>query len=155
TGKTEPGAVVDLFSPSAGYLPGQTADENGNFSFDIPEQLGGTELEVTAYSNNKTVVKTVKVIDTGVNIAAPQVNEVNEKDGIISGKTEPNATVIVKIEDWGSVQKVKADENGNFNFKCKYQLEAGLTLSVQAQNGNHLSPKTKVTVKESKVLLEI
>ncbi|PFL10115.1 hypothetical protein COJ07_31045, partial [Bacillus cereus] len=65
---------------------------------------------------------------------APKVNEVNERDRIISGTGAPDSDLIVQSRN--HTQVVKVDKDGNFNFKSDAALRKGDTLYILCQNGS-------------------
>lgn len=85
-------------------------------------------IEIEYPDGSKETIKVpVEVVDTEAPLA-PEVNQSRDGDITISGKTEPNADVIIKLPD-GSEYHGKADEKGNFEVKVP-KLEANDKITV-------------------------
>lgn len=148
-GKTESGATV--FVKHKGKALGKKkADGKGNFKVAIKKQKAGTVLHVTAKDAAGNESKAVKVtVKDTTPPAVPKVNQVTDRDKLVSGKTEANAVVDVKHKG-KSLGKKKADSKGKFKVKIKKQ-KAGTTLSVTAKDtAGNTSKAAKVKVKKSK-----
>ncbi|EOO64344.1 hypothetical protein IKE_04569 [Bacillus cereus VD196] len=146
TGFGNSGATVTIESNG---MPGKykgTADENGNFSIDIPKQKAGTELTVTQELDGSTSEKTVVTVKDGTAPDAPMVNFVTNQDTKVTGTGEKGAKATVKIgngEYEGTV-----DEKGNYAIDIPEQpvgTELSVTLTDAAGN---TSQPTKIKVEE-------
>ncbi|EUJ25072.1 modifier protein of major autolysin LytC, partial [Listeria floridensis FSL S10-1187] len=150
TGKTEPNATVKVKIPQAGggslTFEG-TSDASGNYSVTISKQVAGTVIEVTAEKGGLTSAKgTTTVIRTA--IPAPTINEVSDKDTVVTGKTEPNADVKLSIPQAGGGSLTytgKADSSGNYTITIPKQ-KAGQVIQATATLDGLTSPSTSTTV---------
>ncbi|RXY98429.1 Ig-like domain-containing protein [Fictibacillus sp. S7] len=146
-GKAEAKSTVEI-SVNKKSIGKATADKNGNFTVKIAKQKAGTSLSVTATdaAKNKSKVTVKKVIDK----TAPSltVNKVDDNDKSVSGKTEKNASVVVK---YGSTKlgSKKAGSDGKFKITIKKQKK-GRVLSVTSTDAAKNTKTVKVTVQKAK-----
>ncbi|EUJ32050.1 hypothetical protein MFLO_07682 [Listeria floridensis FSL S10-1187] len=150
TGKTEPNANVTLRIPQTGggYLTFDgTADSNGNYSITIPKQVAGTVIEVSAAKDGKTSpTANTTVIRTALD--APTINRVTDQDTVVTGKTEPNATVTLRIPQAGGgylTYTGTADSSGNYSITIPKQA-AGTVIQASAALNGLTSPNASTTV---------
>jgi hypothetical protein len=154
SGKAEPGSTVKVTFPDGTTAEG-TADEDGNYTIDIPSNVdlkGGEELPITATDSdgNESEPATATVTDTTAP-EAPTVNDVTSDDTTISGKAEPGSTVKVTFPD-GTTAEGTTDEGGNYtiDIPSNVDLQGGEELPVTAtdKDGNTSEPAT-VTVTDT------
>ncbi|MDW8760297.1 Ig-like domain-containing protein, partial [Streptococcus suis] len=154
TGTAEPGATVKVTFPDGTEVT-TTADENGNYTVDVP---AGVELKegdkVTATATDKAGNEspagegtTVATPDTTAP-AAPVVNAPKAGDTTVTGTTEPGATVTVTFPD-GTEVTTTADENGNYtvDVPAGVELKEGDKVSAKATDeaGNTSTPTEATT----------
>lgn len=148
TGKAN--ANVNIVVKNNGNLVGSgKTDENGNYTIQIKPQIADSVLTVSATneSGNQSEPASIIVLDrTAPN--APVVNKVTKKDQTITGKTEANATVMIKIKN--EVSEVQADKNGYFSLEIPhrdYGEFTGTVITVNAKDsaGNE-SDVTEIVV---------
>ena len=124
--------------PNGTYVTGATATykvpENGSYKFIIEDTAGNT------------ISKTVKVTNIYNKVpVSPTVNRVSDRDTIITGKSVPKMTIIVKR---GTTQlgTVKTSSTGEFQLTIPKQ-KAGAKLSVYAKDPvGQISPAKVITV---------
>ncbi|MCY1597842.1 Ig-like domain-containing protein, partial [Staphylococcus pettenkoferi] len=152
SGTAEPGSTVTVTLPD-GTKVTATADDNGNYTIELPKTLnGGEELEVTATdkAGNTSDAATTTVTDTTAP-TEPTVNGVNSTDKAITGHAEPGSTVTVTFPD-GTTATGTADDDGNYTIEIpdNVKLNGGETVSVTAtdKDGNTSNP-TSVTVADT------
>lgn len=100
-----------------------TVDSNGNFKYDltIPQNITDVNVEVNSIATGKTENQAIILIERPT--TSLSLNDVNFTDNdtsiIVSGKTDPNAQVIISSSDL-NIENISltADSNGLF----KYQL---------------------------------
>ncbi|MBO1198874.1 putative Ig domain-containing protein [Staphylococcus simiae] len=150
TGKSEPFATITVTFPDGTTATG-TADEDGNYVVDIPINVdlkGGETLPVTSTdeAGNESSPANTVVTDTTAP-TAPTVNPVTSEDKTITGKAEPNSTVIVTFPD-GTTATGTTDEDGNYvvDIPTNVDLKGGETLPVTSTDeaGNESSPANTV-----------
>jgi hypothetical protein len=131
SGKTEKAATITVKIGTKTYSG--KADEFGSYKLSIPIQNAGTVISVTAkdVAGNTSATRTVTVTRVAPNV--PVVNTVNNKATSVSGKTEKNATVSVKIGT--KTYSSKADVKGNFKVSIPIQ-NAETTLSITAKDSS-------------------
>ncbi|MBM7662543.1 hypothetical protein JOC85_003350 [Bacillus mesophilus] len=113
---------------------------DGTFSVSIPTQPAGATLKVVSFGGtvfSTAVVKTVKDVTPP---SIPTVNAVNNKSSLISGKTEPNATVSVRFP--AKTYTVKADTAGYFKLVIPIQ-NTGTAIYVKAMDSANLQSVEK------------
>lgn len=122
------------------------ANAEGKYVVQISKQTAGTDLHVTAQDSegNQSIVSTIVVLDrTAPN--APKINTIDDNDTTISGTTEANAYIVIKVKD-KLIATGKADIKGAYRIQLSKQ-KPGTVLSVYAkdQAGNQ-SSSSKTTV---------
>jgi len=130
-GFTQGGAQINVFSGATMVASG-VASESGDFSIDLPLQLAGTNLTVVATSKNGQykASTTVTVKDETAPVI-PSIDKVTQKTTIISGKTEKNVIVTIKI---GSrTYTTTSDKYGKYKIKIATPKK-GLTVFVFAKD---------------------
>jgi hypothetical protein len=134
TGTAEVGSLIEV-TVNGSVIGFGTAGEDGLFAVEIPVQVAGTELSVTATDQAGHVSEAVSVVVLDV-IAplTPMVNEVTDQATVVSGVTEPGAKVTVSLgwEEIGVlVYQGTADENGQFSIMIPKQ-QPGFKITVTA-----------------------
>ncbi|MGD7024743.1 Ig-like domain-containing protein [Rossellomorea vietnamensis] len=136
SGEAEPGSTVKVRA-SGTVIGTGTTDESGYFDVSIQQQKAGTALEVTATdkSGNVSEKAVITVMDETAP-AKPEVNEVTDKDTILTGKTEPGAEIEVGKKGL-VISSGTAGADGKFSLEIPVQ-KAGEKLEVSAtdQAGN-------------------
>ncbi|PTL17969.1 hypothetical protein BUZ08_03395 [Staphylococcus gallinarum] len=134
SGFSEPDALITIKLPSGELLKGK-ADNNGYYMVpwkDGFELQGGEIIEVfatDAAGNDSTTVRSTVIDRTPPE--EPTVNEITSESKVISGNTEPLATIIVEAA-YKPTLTVEADQNGNFTLQLPkdYGLQGGEQLKV-------------------------
>ncbi|NRG97195.1 hypothetical protein HPA99_01220, partial [Streptococcus suis] len=109
TGTTEPGATVTVTFPDGSTVT-TTADENGNYTVDVPagvelkegDKVTATATDEAGNTSTPTETTTTATPDTTAP-EAPVVNAPKEGDTTVTGTTEPGATVTVTFPDGSTV----------------------------------------------------
>ncbi|WP_149022995.1 Ig-like domain-containing protein [Listeria floridensis] len=146
TGKTSPNASVKVMNGNNTLAEGIT-NANGDFSIVIPKQKAGTVLSILALIDTTTSDATVVTVSDKTPPNAPSVNSVKEKDTIITGKTEANATIQISING-NKIAEGKADASGQFSVNISSQKE-GTILSVTATDAAGNTSVVKMVTVES------
>ncbi len=153
TGEAEPGSTVKVSFP--GNKTGTaTADDNGKYTVEIPEDVeltGGEDLTVTATDKDDNESEaTHATVEDKTAPDKPKVNKVTSNSDEVTGTAEPNSEVTVTFPD-GQQTKATADKDGNFTAGLPkgVALKGDEELQVTAKdvNGNN-SETTEVTVKD-------
>ncbi|WP_416729755.1 Ig-like domain-containing protein [Fictibacillus sp. JL2B1089] len=144
SGTSEKGSTVTVKFGINTYI---TVAENGKFAVPIFLQKAGTVFEIWAvdvYGNKSTITKVITKDKTAPK--SPVVNAVTSKSTSVTGTSEANATVIVKIGT--KSYTAKAATNGAFSVKIPVQ-KANVTLTVTATDGaKNVSTAVKIIVKK-------
>jgi uncharacterized repeat protein (TIGR02543 family) len=123
-----------------------TANAQGNYSIEISPQKAGTVLTVVAIdaAGNQSEATSITVLDRTAP-KAPKINTMDDNDTKISGSTEANAIITVKING-KTIATGKASAQGNYSIEISPQ-KAGTVLTVVAIDaaGNQ-SETTSITV---------
>jgi glucan-binding YG repeat protein/flagellar motor switch/type III secretory pathway protein FliN len=148
TGTAEVGSDVEI-KVSGSVIGSAIAGADGKFTVTIAKQLAGTTLVITATDKvgNVSVATTVVVADTTIP-SSPIVNNVTDKDTLVTGTAEVGSTVDIKVN--GSViGTTTAGADGKFTITIAKQL-AGTALIITATDkvGN-VSVAATVVVKDA------
>ena len=149
TGKAEPGSEVTVDIPGHDPIKG-AADQDGNYSIDLPTDLqGGEEITVTAKDKDGNVSgETKKTVTDATAPAKPSVEGVNSTDKEVTGTAEPGSTVTVKFPG-NKTGTATADEDGNYTVEIpdEVKLSGGEELEVTATDkAGNTSDKATTTV---------
>ena len=145
-GKAEPYAEISA-TVDGEEIGWDFANSKGEFALDIDPQKAGTIISVTAIDDwgNESKATTVKVIDK----IPPKlsVNQVDDNDKSVSGKTEVGAVVSVKIGS--KTYKATVDSKGNFKSSAIPVQKAGTSITVYSKDkaGNKSTKVVKVVDK--------
>jgi glucan-binding YG repeat protein len=125
-GFAEAGAKIRILKSGSEIETGE-ADSDRTFAIPIPVQPPGTEMVIVAAdaAGNESRM-TVTVIDLPDPLPLT-INPINTQTTMITGKTEPNASVNITIQDAHYV--VQANPEGNFELKIT-SLATGTPVSV-------------------------
>ncbi|MCL9634240.1 Ig-like domain-containing protein [Bacillus zanthoxyli] len=121
-------------------------DKNGKFSIKIIKQKAGTKVLITAKDAAGNVgTATLKTVQDKTPPAAPSVNKVTSQTTIVTGTSEVNAKVTIKVGK-AIIGNGSADKIGKFKVTIPKQ-KTGTKLSVTAKDvANNESPVRSVTV---------
>lgn len=118
SGKTEPGAVVELYRGSTSVATA-TADSQGKFSFDVNAEPNTTsEYQVKAKKEDKAAEKRITVIGPEIPTVLLMIDtsiKTTKDKTTLEGTTEPGAKVTLRLDDKVLASK-KADSEGKFKF---------------------------------------
>ncbi|MEO2075915.1 MAG: Ig-like domain-containing protein [Bacillus sp. (in: firmicutes)] len=126
-----------------------TVAEGGAFTVAIPVQVAGTELTVTATDAAGNVSEATVVVVRDVTAPEkPIVDQVLDKDEVVTGKSEPGVKMVVVKSDGTEIGSAVAGSEGYFSIKISKQ-KAGTELTITAadKSGN-VSEAVVVTVKD-------
>lgn len=123
TGTSAPGASVEVFVDGVS-IGVTTADQDGNWSIDLPEALAEGEHTIGAQSTIDDSVGPLTEITLTVDLSAPSVVITNPTGSVpvngpvivVSGTAEPGATVEIFV-DGEKIGETTADENGDWTFE--------------------------------------
>ena len=142
TGKTEAGAKVVVKNAADEVIGEATADANGNYTANLSKPLtDGAIGQVTASDAAGNTTPPVQVQGNKDTIGPDLDAELNDEGTVVTGKTEPGATVEVK--DGNSVVgTATADANGHFTITLETPVTDGKTVNVIAKDaaGNPSQP---------------
>ncbi|WP_088042556.1 Ig-like domain-containing protein [Bacillus sp. EAC] len=144
SGKTVANATVVVKNNGVEVASGK-ANAEGNYSLNITPQKAGAVLTVIATdaAGNQSEATSITVLDHTAP-KAPIINTIDDNDKTISGKTEANATVVVK--NHGVVAGTgKANAEGNFSLEIATQ-KAGTVLTVIATDEAGNQSEASITV---------
>ncbi|UPM53532.1 S8 family serine peptidase [Gottfriedia acidiceleris] len=119
------------------------ANADGKYTIDISTQKAETVLTVSATdaAGNRSEPATITVLDrTAPN--APSINPIDQNDTIISGLTEANSKVVVKIND-KIVAQGTANASGKFSITiAKQKKDIIISVTSTDSAGNQSSAST-------------
>ncbi|AZU60577.1 Ig-like domain-containing protein [Neobacillus mesonae] len=143
SGKAEAYSKITIKNGSK-LFASANADKNGNFKLAIKPLKAGTKLYFTAADKSKNMSKTTTVTVVDKTPPALKVNNVYKTSKYVSGKTEANVEITVKVGS-KTLAKGKANSKGNFNLKIKSQKKnTTLTVTAKDRAGNTKQVKVKV-----------
>ncbi|MGN0937588.1 BapA/Bap/LapF family large adhesin [Acinetobacter amyesii] len=137
TGKTEPGASVEITTPDGQTYPA-TVDANGHFTATIPTPAAEGTYTATATDQAGNQGSATADLDDQV---APQISDLEvdaNTDGsaTVTGKTEPGASVEITTPD-GQTYPATVDANGQFTATIPSPASEGTyTATATDQAGN-------------------
>ena len=156
SGKTTPKAQVEVKDKDGKTIGTGTADDQGDFTVEVPKQNPDTKLTLVPTANGVTgeptevTVKDVPVVNEGTAHNDPKTPDKT----VVSGKTTPKAQVEVKDKDGKTIGIGTADDQGNFTVAVpKQNPDTKLTL-VPTANGVTGEP-AEVTVKDVPVVIDV
>ncbi|MEH7308111.1 Ig-like domain-containing protein, partial [Neobacillus drentensis] len=130
TGRAEPGSKVEV-KVNGSVIGSETVGEDGQYRVTISTQKADTELVIIATdkAGNISEETTVVVKDTTAP-GKPVVNQVNDKDTIVTGQAEAGSRIEVKMN--GSViGKGTSGQDGKYKVTIRVQ-KAGTVLEIVA-----------------------
>ncbi|MED4206939.1 Ig-like domain-containing protein [Neobacillus mesonae] len=143
SGKAEAYSKITIKNGSKSFATAN-ADKNGNFKLAIKPLKAGTKLYFTAADKSKNLSKTTTVTVVDKTPPALKVNNVYKTSKYVSGKTEANVEITVKVGS-KTLAKGKANSKGNFKLKIKSQKKNTiLTVTAKDRAGNTKQVKVKV-----------
>lgn len=144
-GTGEPGATVEIINETT-VFGSAVIDEQGNYKMTIPKLAAGSRIMIiitNVYGNIRLVGR--KVADsTPPDIK--NVTRITDKTTIITGQTEPRATVVLKV-DGQQIASTNADITGNFTQEIE-PLKAISELVIVVIDSSNNSSEIKVTVED-------
>ncbi|MBU8914765.1 chitobiase/beta-hexosaminidase C-terminal domain-containing protein [Bacillus sp. FJAT-29953] len=147
TGKAEVGTTIEV-KVDGSVIGTAPVESDGTFTADVPLQLAGTKISITATdeARNTSEESTVRVKDVTAP-TKPEVNEITDQSTQVSGKAETGTTVEVKVNDSViGTGIVKSD--GTFTIEIPLQ-PAGTTLTLIATDkAGNISKESTVKVKD-------
>ncbi|MDY0407106.1 S8 family serine peptidase [Virgibacillus sp. 179-BFC.A HS] len=150
TGNTLANLDVKIKNKSKKVIASGKANSKGAFKIKIKKQKAGSTLYVTVTDLAKRQSKATKVVvKDKIPPQAPKVSSVTDRDTIVKGKTEAQATVTVQHKGKKLGSK-KADKKGNFQVKIKKQKKGSVLYITAKDKAGNVSKAKKVTVKQYK-----
>ena len=153
TGKGEPGATIIVTFPSDDEKHEAKVNDDGDWSLDIPEGVelkAGDEITVVQIDGNKDPSDPITVIvEAKSKSGKPEVNDVTEGDTKITGKGEPEATIVVKFPGDDKEYKTKVEDDGNWSLDVPAgkELERGTKIEIiQVEIGKAPSDPLEKTI---------
>ncbi|MEB7858921.1 Ig-like domain-containing protein, partial [Staphylococcus xylosus] len=151
TGTAEANSTVKVTFPS-GAVVETTADENGRFTANIPEDealQGGETIQATSIdaAGNVSQPGSAIVIDTTAP-DAPKISHVTSVSTEVTGTAEANSTVKVTFPS-GAVVETTADAQGNFTVAIPEDeaLQGGETIqAISTDDAGNVSHPGSTTV---------
>jgi hypothetical protein len=142
TGKAKAATTIFIIINETVISSG-TTDAEGTFSVDIPVQTAGTVLKIVSVDGSTESAPVIQQVKDVTPPSVPVVNNITNKSAILTGKTEANAAVIIKIGT--KLYSGKADTSGNFSISIPIQ-NSGTSISVIVKDGAQLQSGEKKLV---------
>ncbi|MFP7492860.1 Ig-like domain-containing protein [Terribacillus saccharophilus] len=154
TGTAEAGAAITI-TLGDGTVIETEADENGNWTAEIPTQDPDSDISVTATdaAGNQSSPGTVTVTNAGGGAdteppEAPVIAPVTDEDTTLSGTAEANADIIVTLPD-GNTAETTADSDGNWTVDIPAQAANSEIAAVAVDEAGNESESGTVTVTDA------
>ncbi|GAB1766391.1 Ig-like domain-containing protein [Priestia megaterium] len=148
TGKAEPKTLV-FVKVGATIIGKNQTDEKGSFAIAIPKQKAKTKVNVVlkdGAGNYSPYTHVVVAAGSTEQSLSPAVDQVTSRDTKVTGKTEPNALIYVKVGA-DIIGRGKASAGGSFSVNISSQ-KAGTKLNVTAKKvSGKYTPYTVLIVK--------
>jgi putative cell wall-binding protein len=144
-GVAEAGSNVEV-SINGSVARGAIAEPDGKFTIPLSGMTAGTKLYVTAtdQAGNKSVSTAITVLDK-TRPAIPSVNEVTDNDILLTGTTEPAATIIVK-KSGNEIGRTTVGDNGIFSVQISVQPKGSLIEVFAVDHADNASSSAQVIV---------
>jgi len=142
SGKSEAYANVKVYSGNKLIGKG-VVTSYGKFNVKITKQKANALVEVVSIdkSNNQSKPLSVRVMDRTAP-SSPSIKSLKENATIITGKTEPKATVKLYINN-GYIAKTTSNSIGTYSFRVsKLKAFASIKITSQDLAGNQSKPAT-------------
>uniref|UniRef100_A5WEB0 Uncharacterized protein n=1 Tax=Psychrobacter sp. (strain PRwf-1) TaxID=349106 RepID=A5WEB0_PSYWF len=146
TGKTEPGATVEIKDKAGNVIGTATADDKGEYTAELDVPLTNGET-ITAEATDKAG----NGPSTAVNATAPDTTApdaptatVSPDGTTVTGKTEPGATVEIKDKAGNVIGTATADDKGEYTAELDVPLTNGETITAEATDKAGNGPSTAV-----------
>ncbi|UTT43501.1 Ig-like domain-containing protein [Exiguobacterium aurantiacum] len=142
TGVTKPKTVITVRVNGKTYTA--TADSKGKFAVNVSLKQAKTYTIQAVNGKLKSPLYTTAIVDK-IAPAKATVNAVTAKSGVVQGKAEPKATVVVTYGK--KTMQTKVTDKGTYKLIFK-GLKKGTTLSVRVKDAaGNLSPSVKQLIK--------
>ena len=142
TGVTKPKTVITVRVNGKTYTA--TADSKGKFAVNVSLKQAKTYTIQAVNGKLKSPLYTTAIVDK-IAPAKATVNAVTAKSGVVQGKAEPKATVVVTYGK--KTMQTKVTDKGTYKLTFK-GLKKGTTLSVRVKDAaGNLSPSVKQLIK--------
>lgn len=142
TGVTKPKTVITIRVNGKTYTT--TSDSKGKFAVNVSLKQAKTYTIQAVNGKLKSPLYTTAIVDK-IAPAKATVNAVTAKSGVVQGKAEPKATVVVTYGK--KTMQTKVTDKGTYKLTFK-GLKKGATLSVRVRDAaGNLSPSVKQLIK--------
>ncbi|MFC4682440.1 Ig-like domain-containing protein [Exiguobacterium sp. s149] len=142
TGVTKPKTVITIRVSGKTYTT--TADSKGKFAVNVSLKQAKAYTIQAVNGKLKSPLYTMAITDK-IPPAKATVNAVTAKSGIVQGKAEPKATVVVTYGK--QTMQTKVTDKGTYKLTFK-GLKKGASLSVRVKDAaGNLSPSVKQLIK--------
>lgn len=143
-GTTDAEATINVFKDGTVIAEG-VSQADGTFEIPIPVQTGGTNLTISVTDSFKrTSETTISVLDE-MAPDMPQINPVTVQSTEVSGTSEANALITLKINGTTEITGT-ADDKGNFSIPISKQTVGTLIELTATDAAKNVSQPAKVTV---------
>ena len=137
-GKTEPGALVELYQSSSS-VANEIVDNQGYFSFEVDADPNTTsEYQVKVRKDDKTAEKRIVVVgptNHAIQLVVDTSIKTTKDQTTLEGTTEPGAKVTLRLDNKVLASK-KADSNGKFEFTIPTSKSGSFTLTSEKEGLN-------------------
>ncbi|WP_236658858.1 Ig-like domain-containing protein, partial [Carnobacterium maltaromaticum] len=150
-GTGEPGAVVTISKAKSILVGTGMIDASGNYSIPIAKQPKDVELVAVASLANGRQKSEARVIVTDKELAPTTLNALNSLDGVATGTGEPNATIIISVNN-AIVGSGAIGSDGKYSVTIPKQT-VGTVVKAVAKSGDTTSNEVQVIVSRGELEL--
>ncbi|MBA3927914.1 Ig-like domain-containing protein, partial [Listeria rustica] len=143
TGTAEPNATIVIKNAAGTTIGSGTVGSDGKYSLTIPKQAEGTVVTATATLDGKTSAGSTTV-KAGQDIAKTTINALTNDSTTVSGKGEPNATIVVKNGDT-TIATGTVGSDGSYSLTIPKQATDSVVTATTTKDGKTSSASTTVT----------
>lgn len=144
TGKAQPNSEVTVYDDKGNVIGTGTADSSGDYSVSISPVDAGKTISVSAKDGGGEGLKTYKTVESE-KLPVITVDNIDEIDTVIKGKTEPGATVTIVNKNTNStIVTITADSYGNYTAYLSDPIPKGTIIEITADNGSKTNKATTV-----------
>ncbi|MBA3925702.1 Ig-like domain-containing protein, partial [Listeria rustica] len=143
TGTAEPNATIVIKNAAGTTIGSGKVGSDGKYSLTIPKQAEGTVVTATATLGGKTSDGSTTV-KAGQDIAKTTINALTTDSVSVSGKAEPNATLVVKVGST-TIATGTVGSDGNYSLTIPKQAANAIATATATKDGKTSSASTTVT----------
>ncbi|MBC1800102.1 Ig-like domain-containing protein [Listeria booriae] len=141
-GTAEPNATIQIKNNAGDVLGSGKVGSDGNYSITIPKQAAGTVVTAVATSNGKTSTAQTTVVRGELDVTT--ISDLTTESVSVSGKAEPNATIVITDQDGKQLATGRVGSDGNYSLTIAKQAEGTVVIATASLGGLEAEASTIV-----------